>query len=103
MKGYRRRGRRLFVVTRSKARCLRRKVIAINSNMGWFRYYVERFNKTQNPDAAMYAMAYLFCALRDGECHPDTLEPLQSPPAPIERVEWAQGMSAGAVLGILPF
>lgn len=44
-----------------------RKIIAINTNAGWHDYYVQRFNKTQHPDAAYLAMLYLFFALRDGE------------------------------------
>jgi hypothetical protein len=40
---------------------------ARQTNMDWFDYYVERFNKTQNEDAAILAMLYLFRALRDGE------------------------------------
>jgi hypothetical protein len=42
-------------------------LIAINSHIGWHRYYVARFNKSQHPDAALLAMYYLFLALRDGE------------------------------------
>lgn len=66
MSGYRRRGRRLFTRTAPKAR-VPRKIIAINSNAGWHDYYVQRFNKTEHPDAAYLAMLYLFFALRDGE------------------------------------
>lgn len=64
--GYRRRGRRLFASTAPRAR-VPRKIIAINSNMGWHDYYVKRFNKEGHPDAAHLAMFYLACALRDGE------------------------------------
>lgn len=42
-------------------------VAAINSNAGWFAYYVQRFNKTEHADAAHLAMYYLTLALRDGE------------------------------------
>ena len=38
-----------------------------NSNAGWFRYYVRRFNKFQHPDQAHLAMFYLMLALRDEE------------------------------------
>lgn len=65
--GYRRRGRRLFTRTAPAAGRLPRKVLAINSNMGWHDYYVKRFNKEGHPDAAHLAMFYLACALRDGE------------------------------------
>jgi hypothetical protein len=46
---------------------LSKKVLSINSNLGWHRYYVERFNKTESPDTCYLAMLYLFFALRDGE------------------------------------
>ena len=44
-----------------------RKIITINTNIGWYAYYVARFNKTLSEDAAHLAMFYLACALRDGE------------------------------------
>jgi hypothetical protein len=37
------------------------------SYLGWHRYYVNRFNKTEHPDAAFLAMVYLFLHLRDEE------------------------------------
>ena len=30
-----------------------------NDNMGWHKYYVNRFNRHRNPDAAYLAMVYL--------------------------------------------
>ena len=54
-----RRSRGLYALTRKEA--------SINTNMGWHHYYVKRFNKHQQPDAALLAMLYLFRALRDGE------------------------------------
>jgi hypothetical protein len=46
---------------------IRKDLSSINSNAGWYAYYVARFNKTEHPDAAQLAMFYLFLALRDGE------------------------------------
>lgn len=66
MSSYRRTGRRLFVRNAPRAR-VPRKIIGINTNLGWHNYYVARFNKTQHPDAAYLAMLYLFFALRDEE------------------------------------
>lgn len=45
----------------------RSKPIRIATNLGWHAYYVDRFNKTQHPDAEYLAMLYLFFALRDEE------------------------------------
>jgi len=43
------------------------------TNLGWYKYYVVRFNKFQHPDAAHLAMFYLMCALRDGEISSEEL------------------------------
>lgn len=34
---------------------------------GWFRHYAGRFNKTQDPQAAVMAMWYLLMALAEGD------------------------------------
>lgn len=44
------------------------RVIHLVTNLHLHNYYVRRFNKLEHPDAAMLAMFYLFCALREGEC-----------------------------------
>ncbi len=31
-----------------------------NTNLGWHKYYVNRFNRNQHPDAAYLACLYLF-------------------------------------------
>lgn len=33
------------------------------SRMGWHKYYVNRFNKTQHPDAAILACWYMYLHL----------------------------------------
>lgn len=38
-----------------------------NTNWGFHRYYVNRFNKNQNPDAEYLAMLYLFFHLAFGD------------------------------------
>ena len=38
-----------------------------NSNWGWHRYYVNRFNKTQHPDAAYLATLYFLFHLAFGD------------------------------------
>lgn len=38
-------------------------IISINTHIGWFQYYVARFNKNQHPDAAHLAMYYLLLHL----------------------------------------
>lgn len=34
-----------------------------NTRLGWHKYYVARFNKTQHPDAEYQAMVYLLLHL----------------------------------------
>lgn len=34
-----------------------------NTRLGWHKYYVNRFNKSQHPDAEHLAMAYLLLHL----------------------------------------
>lgn len=35
------------------------------SNLGWHKYYIRRFNKTEHPDACYLACLYLYFHLRD--------------------------------------
>lgn len=37
------------------------------SHLGWYEYYVKRFNKNQHPDAAYLACVYLFLHLAHQE------------------------------------
>ena len=37
------------------------------TNIGWYRYYVKRFNKTEHPDAANLACLFLLFHLADDE------------------------------------
>lgn len=43
------------------------KPITITTRMGWHRYYVARFNKTEDKQAEVMAIWYLFLALSEDE------------------------------------
>jgi hypothetical protein len=43
----------------------RAKAPAINTRLGWHEYYVARYNKTLDPQAAHLAMWYLFLHLSE--------------------------------------